>query len=115
MCAPINPCLPADLKELVNDFKPVAVKWYAFGLQVGISMVELDIIKGRPSLVQDCFDAVIKEWLENGRSPPTKTTLLEALKSKSVNQARMASQIDASKLYWYRVSTQDQSIAISVC
>ena len=76
----------------------MALKWRPFGAQIGVPIGDLDIIEGHQSLVQECFQAVLKEWLQNGEDPVSKTTLVEALKSSAVNRMDLAKQIEHGTL-----------------
>ena len=69
-------------------------KWYNIGLKLGVPVGTLDSIsKAANQNPDDCFTAMIKDWLRNGKPKPTWATVAKALKSPMVGYAQLAEQL----------------------
>lgn len=68
------------------------------GILIGVPVEELDAIKGRGDRIDHCFQSVVCEWLQNGPSPRTKATLLEALRSSTLREIALAEDLEGSEL-----------------
>ena len=83
----------ADLRTVLVAVWEARVKWYNIGLELGTSSDTLDSIKIKCREDPDeCVTAMIKEWLNNGKPPPSWTALAEALRSPMVGCAHLAEQ-----------------------
>ena len=83
----------ADLCTVLRAVWAARVKWYNIGLELSTSSDTLDSInvtwRENPD---NCVTAMIKEWLNNGKPPPSWTALAEALKSPIVGYAHLVEQ-----------------------
>ena len=88
---------PADISSLVNDLATVAYKWKLIALQLGFEYDAVQNIKAKLSLIQGAPQSYLQEvlglWLKH-KPPtheyPTKSSLINALQSKSTNELMLA-------------------------
>ena len=89
---------PDDLPFLLNHLQPIAGHWKAFGLQLGLSSGDLDIIAATPLLIPGgpvaYLQEVLTKWLNRASPFPTLTKLCDALKSRAVDQSRIALELE---------------------
>ena len=76
----------------------MAAQWDTLGILIDVPVEELEAIKGRGDRIDHCFQSVLYEWLKNGPSPRTKTTLLEALRSNALRESVLAEDLEGSEL-----------------
>ena len=85
---------PDDLAFLMNHLQPMASRWEAFGLQLGLLPEELDNIAAMPLLFPRAPAAFLQEvltrWLNRAPPFPTLTKLCDALRSHAVDRSRIA-------------------------
>ena len=87
-----------DLAFLMNHLQPMASHWRAFGLQLGLSPGDLNTIaatplfipRGPPAFLQE----VLTRWLNRASPFPTLTKLCDALRSRAVDQSRIALELE---------------------
>ena len=87
----------------INDFDVVLeaiwdarVKWFNLGLALGISVIDLDVIKKDAGQNVDAsICAVIKLWLTQEDPRPTWAALVDALRSPMVMFEALAARIQA--------------------
>lgn len=77
---------------LVEDLQPLAANWKSLGTQLKIKRSELRNIEGG-NRVQNSFETVIEEWLNNVDTPHTKDALVEALWSHALGERRLADRV----------------------
>ena len=91
-----------DLATLCTVLRGVAVKWLDIGLQLGMSIDDLDAIKANPLLlvegVRGCLRTMLKEWLHSTPSAPNTQypdldALIDALRTPCVGESRLASNL----------------------
>lgn len=98
-CTGSSFCLPDrlsvdDLAAVQRRLFAVRTEWYNLGLELGQHPSTLDSIdatnNGDPS---KCFRQVMKKWLRGIDPPPTWQAVVDALKSPTVAQYKLAEQI----------------------
>ena len=68
------------LSELSKCLSCIRHKWYEIGIALNISVATLEVIKCDHSLRTDeCFIAMLNEWLTNGNPSPCWKVLAETL------------------------------------
>ena len=81
----------------MNHLKPVANHWRAVGLQLGLLYGELGVIAATPLLIPGgpvaYLQEVLSRWLDRARPLPTLTKLCDALRSRAVDQSRIALEL----------------------
>lgn len=82
----------ADLGELQNELHGISSKWYDLGVQLHIDSGELDNIK-RDNPVE-CLREMLKIWLKKVDPDPTWNALIDALKSRVINEQKLANQLE---------------------
>ena len=87
----------------MNDTR---VKWYEIGLQLGVSVGTLDAIKKDNHTTSDCLIKTITIWLKTCPSLPTWSNIVNALRSCTVGEVRLAEDLETKYC-----STQDTSVA----
>ena len=89
---------PDDLAFLVNHLQPMASHWKAFGLQLGLLPGKLDNIAATPLLIPGAPAAFLQEvltrWLDRAPPFPTLTKLCDALRSRAVDQSKIAFELE---------------------
>ena len=89
---------PDDLPFLLNHLQPIAGHWKAFGLQLGLSSGDLDIIAATPLLIPGgpaaYLQEVLTKWMNRAPPFPTLTKLCDALRSHTVDHSRTALELE---------------------
>ena len=89
---------PDDVPFLMNHLQPMASHWRPFGLQLGLLSGDLDTIAATPLLIPGgpaaYLDAVLTRWLDRAPPLPTLTKLCDALRSRAVDQSRIAIELE---------------------
>ena len=84
------------LKTLLNELYPVRANWYNIGLQLDIPHTTLDCFKQNYSNQSDLMREVLKHWLKAVVDPPPSwEAVVTALKSPSVNERKVAEQLES--------------------
>ena len=81
------------LKLLINWLKPVTARWYSLGIQLGVNPDRLHEIESHKRDVKRYLTDMLMHWLGNHEPAPTVDDLLEALKSCSMMEDRLAAQL----------------------
>jgi len=92
---------PSDLRAIRTAIYSVRSKWYDIGVELDIAFHTLDAIKEQCldntahclDNTADCLTEMLKKWLSSTSSPPTWTSLIEALSSEPVGEKRLAEEI----------------------
>ena len=85
----------SDNREIVELLSTASEKWKSIGLQLGLSMSDLNKIGELPnSDPVNRLSAMIDEWLKGNGNQRTPKTLAEALKSKSVRERKLAESVE---------------------
>ena len=114
-----------DLDRLVEELQDVREQWYNLGLQLKVRHRTLGVIRAHFKDPRDQLLEMLKTWLTSDST--SWKTLADALKSRSVNESRMADYLeskycpmkdmDESKHYQQSVKTKmvggGQFIALS--
>ena len=95
-----------DLLKVMEELADVRAKWYNIGLGLGLSVGTLDGIKTDHSNISDCLREALKTWLKAYLPPPTWSKVVEALGTKTVGEAKLATDLECKYC-----STQDTSTA----
>ena len=91
----------ADLKDVISALWDARAKWRDIGRCIGVDEGTLDTIKGKDD---DCLNGVLSHWLRGVYNPKQKNskprtwhTLIEALRSRVVNEEAMASKLEKER------------------
>ena len=79
----------AHLATVFNDTFPCRAKWYNLGLQLRVDVGTLDSIKAQYDDPGDRLREVMKTWLTTNKNP-TWSAIVEALKTPTINNIRLA-------------------------
>ena len=83
-----------DLHKVQDTVWDARAKWYNIGLQLGLSSDSLDAIESDHREQSDnCFTAMLKQWLRRGNPRPTWHALAKALTSRPVGRSYLAEQL----------------------
>ena len=77
--------------EELND---VRAKWYNIGLQLHVSVGTLDAIKEQYDDPSHCQRETLKTWLKTSLSAPTWSNIVDALRSSTVGEVRLAADLE---------------------
>ena len=87
-----------DLKDVQESLWEVRTKWYNIGIQLEVSLEELNTIKVRHSNNPDeCLTELLAHWLRNALQPAW-TLIAKALRSPTVKFDELASKIEMANL-----------------
>ena len=79
-------------------------RWKAFAIQLGLnSEIVFSIHQEFKDNVQDCLLAVFHHWMERETSPLSWKTIVNALRSPSLNEFRLAKNISEEFLEGHAV------------
>ena len=95
-----------DLPVVMEELNDTRAKWYNIGLQLRMSVGTLNAIKKDCNSTSDCLRETLTTWLKTCPSPPTWKNIVDALRSSTVGEVRLA--VDLEQKY---CSTQDTSVA----
>lgn len=96
---PVNPEIltEKDLGTLIRLLRPVAIKWEAFCVQLGVPFTEVQLIRQSPILFSGApvsfFQEALQLWLSQ-RKGCTISTLCAALRSDPVDANELAGQVE---------------------
>ena len=71
-------------------------QWHGIGLQLRLASPVLESIEQRYSKTEDMLREMLKHWLKQATPMPCWESIVEALKTKTVNQPRLAKQLSHS-------------------
>ena len=81
----------------MEHLQPIANHWKALGLQLGLSYGELNTIEATPLLIPGGPAAYLREvlskWLDRIPPHPTLTKVCDALRSHTMDQSRIALEL----------------------
>ena len=95
-----------DLPVVMEELNDTRAKWYDIGLQLRISVGTLNAIKKDCNSTSDCLRETLTTWLKTCPSPPTWSNIVDALRSSTVGEVRLAADLEQKYC-----STQDTSVA----
>ena len=93
-----------DLPVVMEELNDIRVKWYNIGLQLRMSVGTLDAIKEQYNDPSHCLREALKTWLKTCPSHPTWNNIIDALRSSTVGEVRLAAELEQKYC-----STQDAS------
>ena len=96
-----------DLGVVLEALNKACVKWYNIGMQLGVEIDRLDVIKEQYDNPSDCLRETLKTWLKT-YSSPTWSNIVDSLRSSVVGEVRLAD--DLKHKY---CSTRNPSIAVT--
>ena len=73
---------------------PARTKWYNIGLQLKLPVDTLDAIKLSGENTGDHLRDILKYWLKRDAPTPTSKALVDALKSQTVGESRLACDVE---------------------
>ena len=83
-----------DISALFEDLYDVQTKWYNFGMHLGVSDSTLQSLKGSD---EENFREVLRALLNGSRrdgvTPITRSCILRALRTKTVNFKQLAAKL----------------------
>ena len=83
-----------DLRTVQTKLWEARNKWFNIGLELGLTynvLVEIrDRHRGDPS---ECFTHLLARWLQSSDPPATWSSILEALRSPTINLAELANSM----------------------
>ena len=83
-----------DLLNVMEELADVRAKWYNIGLGLGLSVGTLDGIKAEHSNISDCLREALTTWLKAHPPLPTWSKVVDALRTKTVGEARLATDLE---------------------
>jgi hypothetical protein len=69
-------------------------QWKNMAVQLELSEGDIKSIQGDENKISDCFNAVMERWKQSLTKPFTWETLINALRSPSVNEIRLANELN---------------------
>ena len=85
-----------DLGDVLEETLTSSTKWYEIGLRLKVPVDKLDSIRSQFSDSKGFLCEMLKEWLKGAaRSRPTWRALVEALRSQTVGEPKLADQLEA--------------------
>ena len=96
-----------DLLNVMEELADVRAKWYNIGLGLGLSVGTLNSIEHSNN--SDYLRATLMKWLNAYSPPPTWSKVVEALRTKTVDEARLAAHLEHKCC-----SMQDSSVAATL-
>ena len=94
-------CFPApslsldDLSDVLEETLASSAKWYKIGIRLKVPVDKLDDIRSQFSEPGDQLCEMLKEWLKGAvGSRPTWGALVEALRSQTVREPKLADQLE---------------------
>ena len=87
------------LGQIYDFLCEISTKWTNIGLQLGISVTELEKIEYRCGKLgpDKCLLEMLMHWLKNAAEPkdyPSRSVLVRALKRTSVGEAVLATKLE---------------------
>ena len=84
-----------NLKKFAKDLREMTPEWYPFGLALGLTMTDLNIIQEQTGL--QCYMlAMLEEWMRTKGEEVTWENLQEAL--RNIGNRRLAGKLQDDKL-----------------
>jgi len=85
-----------DLSDVLEETLTSSTRWYEIGLQLKVPVNKLDGIRSQFRDCKGCLCEMLKEWLRGtARSRPAWGVLVEALRSQTVGEPKLADQLEA--------------------
>ena len=88
-----------DLRAVLSALWDARPKWYNIGLELGLTVEDLDIIAETNLKDADkCLTEILAQWLRQANPLPTWSIVVKALRSQIVNLTQLASKIENESL-----------------
>ncbi len=83
-----------DFRDLLNSLLPKASHWVLIGIQLGLEMDVLNIIKANSSGgVEECLTKALQKWFN--RTPnATWNEVIAALRTPALDEIRLAKELE---------------------
>ena len=82
-----------DMREVRRLLFPIRRMWYSIGIELGLSVGDLDTIRADQTDVLDCLTAMLKKWLSSHTTPmPSWRALGDALRAPTINAVELANK-----------------------
>ena len=78
----------------MEELNNVRAKWYNIGLQLHVSVGTLDAVKEQYDDLSHCLRETLKTWLKTCPSAPTWSNIVDALRSSTVGEVRLAADLE---------------------
>ena len=79
----------------MEELADVRAKWYSIGLGLGLDIGALDAIKEQYlNSPTDCLRETLKAWLKTFLPPPAWSKVVETLRTKTVDEAKLAADLE---------------------
>ena len=86
---------PLTLRAAITALLPVSHKWFDIGLQLGVPVPQLYIIKGDTTGTREGLQVILDYWMNNATDPlPSWEVLVDALKAPAVEERRLARELE---------------------
>ena len=85
-----------DVQGILEDLTKITTEWKALGRALGLSSPTLDRIEAeKRENISECKYEMVKMWLRGAdkSKPPTRASLVIALKNETVQHNRLAEEI----------------------
>ena len=84
-----------DLRIVQNTLWDTRYKWYNMGIELGMAVTDLDVIKdGCLRNADECLTGLLVQWLRQLNPPPNWKAIVKALQSPAVNFPQLACKIE---------------------
>ena len=78
-----------------NALHDVRTKWYDIGVELKVKISTLKSIDARYDDDKDCLREVITEWLNKANDNVTWESLVDALRTRVIDEPRLAAELEA--------------------
>ena len=94
-----QPIAEPSERELMDQVAAIIpVKWRDVGCELGIPGEKLNAIEYQYRDPKRCFSEVFLKWKSQGTPPYTWATIIKALRSRQVNEIRIAKHLEVTYL-----------------
>ena len=84
-----------DLSTVRNALHDVRTKWFDIGVELKVKIPTLKSIETRYDDDKDCLREVITEWLNKANDQATWESLVDALRTRVIDEPRLAAELEA--------------------
>ena len=98
------------LKDAINALHSVSYKWYNIGVQLDVPTFQLKNIEKKTSDLMDQLRDTLDYWMNHNFSPSWRH-LVDALRAPSVDEKRLAEEIEEKYCCPEELSSCDESEA----
>ena len=92
---------PLTLKTVFNALHSVSHKWLSIGVELGIPLSQLNIIKIDRLGVEERMHSVLDYWMNNAADPlPSWEVLVDALRAPTVGESRLADELEVLERHY---------------